>query len=84
MIDQLRAVSDDWLKEKAAAEKGFSLGFFDADYLSRFPVAVVERGGAIEASPTSGPDRAGPSSRSISCAIATTRPGTPWRRSSST
>jgi phosphatidylglycerol lysyltransferase len=47
VIDQLQEVSDDWLKEKAAAEKGFSMGFFNADYLSRFPVAVVERGGRI-------------------------------------
>jgi phosphatidylglycerol lysyltransferase len=42
-------VSDAWLKEKSTAEKGFSLGFFDADYLARFPVAVVERGGDIVA-----------------------------------
>jgi phosphatidylglycerol lysyltransferase len=49
VLDQLRAVSDDWLNEKSAAEKGFSLGFFDAEYLSRFPVAVVERAGRIEA-----------------------------------
>ena len=39
-MDQLRAVSDDWLAAKASAEKGFSLGFFDEAYLSRFPVAV--------------------------------------------
>ena len=32
--------------EAAPAEKGFSLGFFDADYLRRFPLAVLERGGA--------------------------------------
>ena len=49
VVDQLREVSDDWLKEKSAAEKGFSLGFFDSDYLSRFPVAVVERHGRIVA-----------------------------------
>jgi phosphatidylglycerol lysyltransferase len=41
-MPQLRDVSDDWLRHKSAAEKGFSLGFFDEDYLSRFPVAVVE------------------------------------------
>jgi phosphatidylglycerol lysyltransferase len=46
---QLRAVSDDWLGAKAVAEKGFSLGFFAEEYLSRCPVAVVERGGAIQA-----------------------------------
>lgn len=49
ILDDLRAVSDDWLAHKAAAEKGFSLGFFDADYLSRFPIAVIECDGRIEA-----------------------------------
>lgn len=44
IMDQLRIVSDDWLKEKPGGEKGFSLGFFKPDYLSRFPVAVIERG----------------------------------------
>jgi phosphatidylglycerol lysyltransferase len=47
IMDALRVVSDDWLQDKAGAEKGFSLGFFDADYLSRFPVAVIERQGRI-------------------------------------
>jgi phosphatidylglycerol lysyltransferase len=47
LLPQLRAVSDDWLRHKSAAEKGFSLGFFDAAYLARFPVAVVERGGRL-------------------------------------
>jgi phosphatidylglycerol lysyltransferase len=49
IMDQLRAVSEDWLAAKASAEKGFSLGFFDEEYLSRFPVAVIERGGRIQA-----------------------------------
>ena len=43
VIDDLRAVSNDWLQEKSTAEKGFSLGFLDEEYLARFPVAVVER-----------------------------------------
>jgi phosphatidylglycerol lysyltransferase len=47
VLDQLRAVSDDWLTQKAAAEKGFSLGFFDDRYLAHFPVAVIERQGRI-------------------------------------
>jgi phosphatidylglycerol lysyltransferase len=42
IIPQLRRVSDDWLGHKGA-EKGFSLGFFDEEYLSRFPIAVIER-----------------------------------------
>jgi phosphatidylglycerol lysyltransferase len=49
VMDQLRAVSDDWLHEKASGEKGFSLGFFDPRYVARFPVAVVEREGHIQA-----------------------------------
>jgi phosphatidylglycerol lysyltransferase len=45
----LADVSDDWLHHKMGAEKGFSVGFFDPDYLRRFPVAVVELGGRIVA-----------------------------------
>ena len=47
IMTQLRAVSDDWLAAKASAEKGFSLGFFDEAYVSRFPVAVIERADRI-------------------------------------
>ncbi|MDX1818910.1 MAG: bifunctional lysylphosphatidylglycerol flippase/synthetase MprF, partial [Marinobacter sp.] len=47
IMPQLKAVSDDWLASKSASEKGFSLGFFDADYLSRMPVAVLEQEGRI-------------------------------------
>jgi phosphatidylglycerol lysyltransferase len=46
---QLRAVSDDWLAAKAGAEKGFSLGFFDEQYLAHFPIAAIERDGRIVA-----------------------------------
>ncbi len=49
IMDQLRAVSDDWMAQRAGAEKGFSLGFFDPDYLLRFPVAVIEQGDRIVA-----------------------------------
>jgi len=49
VMDQLRAVSDDWLHEKAGGEKAFSLGFFEPGYVQRFPVAVVERQGRIQA-----------------------------------
>ena len=47
LIPQLREVSDNWLAAKSTAEKGFSLGFFDEAYVSRFPVAIIERGGRI-------------------------------------
>lgn len=48
-IEELREVSDDWLKEKAGGEKGFSLGFFDPDYLARFPIGLVECGRRVVA-----------------------------------
>lgn len=48
-MDELEAVSDDWLDQKAGGEKGFSLGYFDRDYLARFPIAVVERAGRVVA-----------------------------------
>lgn len=49
LMEQLREVSDDWLREKAVAEKGFSLGFFDPDYVARFPVGVIEQRGRVVA-----------------------------------
>jgi phosphatidylglycerol lysyltransferase len=48
-IPELRKVSGQWLAGKTAAEKGFSLGFFDPDYLARCPLAVLERDGVIHA-----------------------------------
>jgi phosphatidylglycerol lysyltransferase len=41
LLPQLREVSDAWRKTKGTAEKGFSLGRFDEEYLMRFPAAVV-------------------------------------------
>jgi phosphatidylglycerol lysyltransferase len=49
ILASLRAVSDDWLEARAGAEKGFSLGFFDDDYVVRYPVAVVRSRGQIVA-----------------------------------
>jgi phosphatidylglycerol lysyltransferase len=59
MLPQLREISSEWLAAKGAAEKGFSLGFFDAEYVRRFPVAVVEEEGRAVAFATvwPGPDR---------------------------
>lgn len=47
ILPQLESVSDDWLTSKSVNEKGFSLGFFDRDYLSRQPVAVLEQEGPL-------------------------------------
>lgn len=49
LIPQLRAISDAWLADKAGAEKGFSLGYFDARYLACFDCAVVRSGEKIVA-----------------------------------
>jgi phosphatidylglycerol lysyltransferase len=49
VLDALEEVSGEWMRSKATAEKGFSLGFFDREYVSRFPAAVIEVAGRIEA-----------------------------------
>jgi len=49
LLPELAAISDAWLGDKNVREKGFSLGYFDAAYLSRFPLGLVRREGRIEA-----------------------------------
>jgi len=49
LLPDLKSISDAWLAEKQLEEKGFSLGFFDERYLSRFPVAVVRRADQVVA-----------------------------------
>lgn len=48
-LGDLKTVSDIWLGDKKSAEKGFSLGYFDEDYLKRFDCAVVKYQGDIVA-----------------------------------
>ncbi|WP_293395805.1 bifunctional lysylphosphatidylglycerol flippase/synthetase MprF [Nevskia sp.] len=48
-LEELRRISDDWLTGKSVAEKGFSVGRFDPEYLSRFHCACVLRDGQIVA-----------------------------------
>ena len=43
LMAQMRSVSDQWLEEKAAGEKRFSVGYFDPTYLSNFSIALVYR-----------------------------------------
>jgi len=43
-LPSLRQISDAWLANKNTREKGFSLGFFDEDYLRRTDVAVIKNG----------------------------------------
>ena len=49
LLPTLREISDQWLEAKHTREKGFSLGRFDEPYLRRFPVALAERDGGIQA-----------------------------------
>jgi phosphatidylglycerol lysyltransferase len=49
LLPELRQVSDAWLASKHTREKRFSLGLFDEQYVSRFPVAVVRSERGIEA-----------------------------------
>jgi phosphatidylglycerol lysyltransferase len=49
LLPQLRVVSDAWLAEKNTGEKRFSLGFFDARYLSHFDIAVVRHNNVVVA-----------------------------------
>ncbi len=37
ILPALRSISDSWLKDKATAEKGFSVGSFSERYLRNFP-----------------------------------------------
>ena len=39
LFARLRAISDEWLDGRR--EKGFSLGYFDIDYLAKAPIAIV-------------------------------------------
>ncbi len=43
ILPELKKISDCWLEEKKTREKGFSLGFFNEDYLKEFPVAVISK-----------------------------------------
>lgn len=49
ILDEIREISDLWLAQHNAQEKGFSLGAFDDDYVQRQPVAVVRAKGRIVA-----------------------------------
>jgi len=47
VLAEVKRVSDVWLAYKGSAEKGFSLGRFDADYLQWSPLALVRRKGEL-------------------------------------
>lgn len=43
IIDELKNISDEWLLDKNAKEKGFSLGKFTKEYISLFPIGVIKK-----------------------------------------
>ncbi len=40
-MEDLRRISDEWLRSKRTHEKQFSIGFFDPGYLTSYPCAIV-------------------------------------------
>jgi phosphatidylglycerol lysyltransferase len=48
-LEELKNISDEWLTKRSTREKGFSLGFFQPDYIRRCPAALVIRNERIEA-----------------------------------
>jgi phosphatidylglycerol lysyltransferase len=59
LMDELKAVSDAWLKHQAGGEKAFSLGGFVPRYVAEFPVAVVRIDGRVVAFATLWPTASG-------------------------
>jgi phosphatidylglycerol lysyltransferase len=49
LLSEFKQISDAWLEGKSTGEKGFSLGYFQPDYLQANPVAVVRQGERIVA-----------------------------------
>ncbi|MGD8440866.1 MAG: bifunctional lysylphosphatidylglycerol flippase/synthetase MprF, partial [Holophagae bacterium] len=49
LLPRFREVSDAWLADRNAREKGFSLGRFTDEYVRRFPCAVVRQDGTVVA-----------------------------------
>lgn len=50
LLEELRAISDEWLTSMHGTEKKFSLGWFDDDYIRNSPIAAVHTpGGWISA-----------------------------------
>ncbi len=49
LLDELEAISDEWLALKHVSEKSFSLGRFSRSYLQHFPLALVQQDGQLTA-----------------------------------
>ena len=46
-LPEFKNISDTWLTEKNTREKGFSLGFFDEEYMQHFPAGLIRQNGKI-------------------------------------
>jgi phosphatidylglycerol lysyltransferase len=44
LLDKLKQISNAWLSDKNTREKGFSLGFFEPEYIKKLPIAIVRQG----------------------------------------
>ncbi|MGN7999920.1 bifunctional lysylphosphatidylglycerol flippase/synthetase MprF [Sphingomonas sp. 22176] len=75
LLPDLQRVSDAWLAGKTGAEKRFSLGRFDPDYLSQFDCAVLRLAGEIVAFANLWET---PNREEISVDLMRHRPGTPY------
>ncbi|MGH8659201.1 MAG: bifunctional lysylphosphatidylglycerol flippase/synthetase MprF [Gammaproteobacteria bacterium] len=49
VLPELKRISDQWLASTQSRERGFAKGFFDADYVSNFPCALLRVNGHIAA-----------------------------------
>jgi phosphatidylglycerol lysyltransferase len=49
LMAKLEEVSNRWLEGKKTREKGFSIGFFNPQYLARMPMAIVKKDDKITA-----------------------------------
>jgi phosphatidylglycerol lysyltransferase len=49
ILPVLKVISDAWLLNKQTREKGFSLGFFNEEYLRRFDIAVIKKDNEVVA-----------------------------------
>ncbi|HZN33424.1 MAG TPA: bifunctional lysylphosphatidylglycerol flippase/synthetase MprF [Pirellulaceae bacterium] len=49
LLNELAAISDDWLRRKNTREKGFSLGFFERGYVRQSAVALVRQSDRVVA-----------------------------------
>ncbi|MDP3113897.1 MAG: bifunctional lysylphosphatidylglycerol flippase/synthetase MprF [Candidatus Cloacimonadaceae bacterium] len=47
LLPRIKHISDAWLSDKRTKEKGFSLGFYSPEYISLFPMGVVQKDNEI-------------------------------------